>query len=203
MANTFDTQGVQISLEDSNNEYYHSRSPDEHQIQDLDPSTTSISPSTSPPSKHPSRSRAKRSRKFAHVHQATESKPKLRPAKDILSRIRHDPSLDIDNYVVGYHDRHLPQVQEMDVAMWKGGGDVTDEEFIPGHRIAWFRLKGKGDHKIWDRRERLDRLFGSGVPGNEVKNGIDVASDIDSPDDDEERTQVQQVVADFAEEPSK
>lgn len=50
--------------------------------------------------------------------------------------------------------------------MWKGGGDVTDEEFIPLHRIAWFRLKGEGGRKVWDREMRLDRLFGSGVPAD-------------------------------------
>lgn len=53
----------------------------------------------------------------------------------------------------------------MDVAAWKGGvADVTDEEWIPQHRIMYFRKKGDGERRrVWDRATRLDRLFGSGV----------------------------------------
>lgn len=110
------------------------------------------------------RARAKKARKAAH--RTRESKPLLRPAKDILSRIRHDPSLKESDFVVGYNDRHAPEIMEMDVSAWKGGGDVTDEEWIPQHRIVYFRRKGEGDEKgerVWDREKRLDRLFGSGV----------------------------------------
>ena len=107
------------------------------------------------------KSKAKKARKAAH--QTQKSKPSLRPAKDILSRIRHDPALDQSEYVVGYHDRHS-DVMEMDVSSWKGGGDFTDEEWIPQHRILYFRRKDEGDErKIWDRATRLDRLFGSGI----------------------------------------
>lgn len=60
---------------------------------------------------------------------------------------------------MGYHDRHA-DVMELSVAMWQGGGDVTDEAFIPQHRILYFR-KGDGT-KVWDRKERLDLLFHSG-----------------------------------------
>ena len=46
---------------------------------------------------------------------------------------------------------------------WKGG-DVTDEEFIPQHRILYFRKASDGV-KVWDRKRRLDEIFKSGVPG--------------------------------------
>ena len=56
---------------------------------------------------------------------------------------------------------------EMDVSAWKGGvSDFTDEEWIPQHRIMYFRKKGEGEgegKRVWDRAMRLDRLFGSGV----------------------------------------
>lgn len=54
---------------------------------------------------------------------------------------------------------------EMDVRAWKGGvSDVTDEDFIPQHRILYFRRKGDVEgRKVWDRARRLDRVFGSGV----------------------------------------
>ena len=53
----------------------------------------------------------------------------------------------------------------MDVSLWKGGvADVTDEEWIPQHRIMYFRKKGdEVGRRVWDRATRLDRLFGSGV----------------------------------------
>lgn len=121
-------------------------------------------PSPSPSRKHTiTRSRAKKVRKAAH--QTQDSKPLLRPAKDILSRIRHDPSLNESDFIVGYIDRHAPEMMEMDVSAWKGGvADVTDEEWIPQHRIMYFRKKGDEEgRRVWDRATRLDRLFGSGV----------------------------------------
>ena len=53
----------------------------------------------------------------------------------------------------------------MDVSAWKGGvADVTDEEWIPQHRIMYFRKKEDEEgRRVWDRATRLDRLFGSGV----------------------------------------
>ena len=127
------------------------------------------SDSSPPPSPSPSRkpaitrARAKKVRKAAH--QTQKSKPSLRPAKDILSRIRHDPSLNESDFIVGYIDRHAPEMMEMDVSAWKGGvADVTDEEWIPQHRIMYFRKKGDEEgRRVWDRATRLDRLFGSGV----------------------------------------
>ena len=124
-----------------------------------DSSDSSLSPSRKPAV---ARSCAKKFRKAAH--QTQNSKPLLRPAKDILSRIRHDPALDESEYVVGYHDRHAPEPMEMDVSSWKGGGDFTDEEWIPQHRIVYFRRNGdEPGRKVWDREKRLDRLFGSGI----------------------------------------
>ena len=119
-----------------------------------------LSPSRKPTT---SRSRAKKARKAAH--QTQNSKPYLRPAMDILSRIRHDPSLDESDFIIGYIDRHAPEMMEMDVSAWKGGvTDFTDEEWIPQHRIMYFRKKGDEEgRRVWDRVTRLDRLFGSGV----------------------------------------
>ena len=135
-------------------------------ISNLSPSAHDSDSDSSPsPSHKPttSRSRAKRARKAAHHNQ--NAKPSLRPAKDILSRIRHDPSLHEADFIVGYIDRHEPEMMEMDVAAWKGGvADVTDEEWIPQHRIMYFRKKGDEEgRRVWDRATRLDRLFGSGV----------------------------------------
>lgn len=107
-----------------------------------------------------SKARAKKAHK-AYKKVLSASKPhqnSLRPANDVLSRIRHDPALDVDHFIVGYKDRH-EDVMEMPVAMW--GGDITEEDFIPQHRILYFRRKEDGV-RVWDRKERVDMLFGSG-----------------------------------------
>ena len=117
------------------------------------------------------RSRAKKARKSAHRNQ--QRNPPLRPAKDILSRIRHDPALDESEWIVGYNDR-LEGVMEMDVSSWNSGGDFTDEEWIPQHRILYFRKRNdEPERRMWDREARLDRLFGSGVPAcDQDENGL-------------------------------
>lgn len=153
-------------------------------------SEASTSDSSSIPQK-PSlpKSRAKKARKAAHQNQ--QSKPPLRPAKDILSRIRHDPALDESEYIVGYRDRHV-DVMEMEVSAWKGGGDFTDEEWIPQHRILYFRRKGDEDgRRIWDRAARLDRLFGSGtVPAGGEGTGLEKKHGEEKPARGEQEAQV-------------
>lgn len=84
---------------------------------------------------------------------------KLRPAIDILNRIRWDPSLDINDYIIGYEDR-FTGVIEMPLHRWKG--ELTDDEFIPQHRIVYFKRKSDGA-VLWDRRSRRDAFFGSGI----------------------------------------
>ena len=115
-----------------------------------------------PRSKSTSRARAKKSRK---VQKALSSSSKasdrpLRPAQDILSRLRHDPALSSQKFSIGYLDRHAPDVMEMPLDKWNNG-DVTDEEFIPQHRILWFR-RDKDGVKVWDRRERIDMISAGG-----------------------------------------
>lgn len=94
---------------------------------------------------------------------ALETKPKpapsgrkLRPATDILNRLRWDPSLDGLDYVVGYTDRFLGP-REIALDRWKL--EQTDEEFIPQHRILYFRRRSDGV-KVWDREARIDQLSG-------------------------------------------
>jgi uncharacterized protein (UPF0248 family) len=85
---------------------------------------------------------------------------KLRTAADVMNRLRWDGSLDSSDYVVGYEDRFLgPREKALD--QWKS--EQTDEEFIPQHRILYFRRKSDGV-LVWDRKARRDDLFGSGIP---------------------------------------
>jgi uncharacterized protein (UPF0248 family) len=84
---------------------------------------------------------------------------KLRPASDILSRLRWDPDFDSRDYVVGYVDRFLG-TKETGLESWKS--EQTDEEFIPQHRIVYFKRRSDGV-RVWDRETRLDLVFGSGI----------------------------------------
>ncbi|KAI8939428.1 hypothetical protein NX059_003208 [Plenodomus lindquistii] len=91
------------------------------------------------------------------------SASKLRPASDVLNRLRWDPSLNPSDYIIGYEDRFLG-AKESNLDKWKT--EQTDEEFIPQHRILYFKKKGGVDGKgqlIWERTTRLDKVFGSGA----------------------------------------
>ena len=101
---------------------------------------------------------------------------KLRPASDVLHRILWDPHLDPAEYIVGYEDRFVG-TREMPVSKWRT--EQTDDEFVPLHRILYFRRQGtqrrgqlgrnmdadseEQDGVVWDRRRRIDILFGSGL----------------------------------------
>ncbi|CAI6339077.1 unnamed protein product [Periconia digitata] len=96
------------------------------------------------------------------------STSKLRPASDVLNRLRWDPSLDGDNYIVGYEDRFLG-AREMALGKWKT--EQTDMEFIPQHRILYFKRKDESidGEVVWERATRIDKVFGSGVgSGNSI-----------------------------------
>ena len=142
---------------------FAARFEDETKTPDID--ISSSDPDDKPEKKSKSRARAKKERKISHATQ--ESLPSLRPAKDILSRIRHDPKLREKDFIVGYMDRHEPEPLEMPVSDWKGGEDMMEEDWIPQHRILYFRRRDEPKtSRVWDRELRLDMLFNSGVPHN-------------------------------------
>lgn len=84
---------------------------------------------------------------------------KLRPALDVLNRIRWDASLEAGEFVVGYEDRFLG-VKEMEVKKWKM--EQTDLEFIPLHRVVYFKRVSDGV-LVWDRETKTDLVFGGGA----------------------------------------
>ncbi|KAK7182815.1 hypothetical protein DPSP01_010081 [Paraphaeosphaeria sporulosa] len=90
---------------------------------------------------------------------------KLRPASDILNRLRWDSNLDPSDYIVGYEDRFLG-AKETTLEKWKT--EQTDEEFIPQHRILYFKKKSDdGGEVVWERATRIDKIFGSGLGSGE------------------------------------
>lgn len=77
----------------------------------------------------------------------------LRPVQDVIGRIRFDAALDVSRFTVGYEER-FAGVREAPLAGVLGEGEV------PWHRI-WF-IKA-GSLVVWDRRERIDLILGSGA----------------------------------------
>lgn len=91
------------------------------------------------------------------------SSSRLRPASDVLNRLRWDPNLDPSEYIIGYEDRFLGPKE---IGLWKWKTEQTDEEFIPQHRILYFKKRSGDDLQgdvIWERATRVDKVFGSGV----------------------------------------
>ena len=87
------------------------------------------------------------------------SRGKLRSASDVMHRLRWDAAIDAGDYMVGYEDR-FTGAREKPLVQWKS--EQTDEEFIPQHRILYFRCRSTGDI-VWERRTRTDHVFGSGT----------------------------------------
>ena len=89
---------------------------------------------------------------------STAPKPgrKFRPEREVMSRIRHDPTFSVDDFLVGYEDR-FTGIMEIPLSDWKA--DTTEDEFIPLHRIVHFRKKDTRKI-VWDRRRRIDLVWG-------------------------------------------
>lgn len=83
---------------------------------------------------------------------------RFRTAQEVLNRVRWDPGLDSADFVVGYEDR-FAGAMEKDLDAWRS--EQTDDEFIPQHRVLYFRRRTDGV-RVWERRTRTDLLFGSG-----------------------------------------
>lgn len=110
-----------------------------------------------------SRTKPRRGVRPAKLNVPTSAKPqgmgRFRPASDVLSRLRWDRAVDAADFLVGFEDR-FAGAQEKPLAQWKT--EQTDEEFIPQHRILYFKRRSDG-RVVWERKTRVDRVFGSGV----------------------------------------
>lgn len=84
---------------------------------------------------------------------------KLRTASDVMNRLKWDSAMDSNDYIVGYLDRFTGE-RERALGQWKS--EQTDEEFIPQHRILYFKRKSDGV-LVWERASRTDEVFGSGA----------------------------------------
>lgn len=76
----------------------------------------------------------------------------LRTSREVYDRLRWDPAFDLSPFIVGYEER-FSGMREAPLAKFAGEGE------IPWHRVWYIRV---GDLQVWDRKARVDLLFGSG-----------------------------------------
>jgi uncharacterized protein (UPF0248 family) len=83
----------------------------------------------------------------------------MRDAEQVISRIRWDPQLSVDDFTIGYLDRFVGVIEKpFSSFSWEDIASVDyDVLAIPQHRIQYFKYRGT---KVWDKNVRLDNVFG-------------------------------------------
>ena len=97
--------------------------------------------------------------------QSIEKKERMRTAKDVIDKWTHDARCDVGGCVVGYLDRILQKILEKPLTAFSSWGSIEqasrDDLAIPQHRVVYFKFRGR---VVWDKRSRLDEVFGSTPP---------------------------------------
>lgn len=101
----------------------------------------------------------------------TSKKTSMKTAGDVVNRIQWDEEINKDFIIVGYMDRFLGLKECMfNTFDW---GDIVLAEYgalaIPEHRISYFKYK---DEIIWDKKNRLDNIFGSTGSGITIRDVV-------------------------------
>ena len=97
----------------------------------------------------------------------TSKKKPMKTASDVISRIQWDEKLNESNFVLGYLDRFVGIVEKPFIEFsWE---DIASVDYntlsIPQHRIQYFKYC---DEIVWDKRSRIDRVFGSTGSGETI-----------------------------------
>jgi uncharacterized protein (UPF0248 family) len=90
----------------------------------------------------------------------TTKKAPMKTATDVISRILWDNKINPKDFTIGYLDRFIGIVErEFSDFSWEDIASVDyDVLSIPKHRIQYFKYCGD---IVWDKRERIDNIFGS------------------------------------------
>eukprot|EP00795_Rhopilema_esculentum_P009581 gene9581-17337_t len=97
----------------------------------------------------------------------SEKKIAMKTAVDVISRILWDEELPTELFTVGYLDRFLGIIEKpFSSFSWE---DIASVDYsvlaIPKHRIQYFKYR---DVIVWDKRTRLDKVFGSTGDGKQI-----------------------------------
>ena len=84
----------------------------------------------------------------------------MRTALEVIRRLEWDPACCAAAVVVGYRD--FGEIVERPLEEFSCWGAIElagdDELAIPQHRVVYFK---SGDAIVWDKRRRLDGVYGS------------------------------------------
>lgn len=97
-----------------------------------------------------------------------EKGDRLVPAKEVLRRIQWDYSLPEADFSVLYYDRVDDKILETKMDSPNESVEGNEAMFvfaIPEHRIEAVKYK---ERIVWDKENRIDRVFGSGFSGGET-----------------------------------
>ena len=122
-----------------------------------------------------------------------KKKPPMKTASDVISRIQWDEELSPKDFVVGYLDRFVGIVEkDFTDLSWEDLASVDHfvDLAIPRHRIQYFKYLGE---IVWDKRERIDRVFGS-TGSNETI--LDVKERISMPQNSDQEQVTEETVPD-------
>ncbi|KAI6455252.1 hypothetical protein MCOR17_008741 [Pyricularia oryzae] len=148
----------ELTLDERSWGNYTAGDEDEDEEEEEEDSASDIQESGQRPQKQKKGKKGRGAKEQGQAVSIAKSCGRFRTAADVISRLRWDPALDSSDYLVGYEDR-FKGAMEKALDAWKG--EQTDEEFIPQHRILYFKRKNDG-MVVWERRTRTDLLFGSG-----------------------------------------
>ncbi|KAJ3297467.1 hypothetical protein HDU79_003548 [Rhizoclosmatium sp. JEL0117] len=85
---------------------------------------------------------------------------KLRSSEDVFNRILWDNTFEREYFVIGYMDRFtgMQELSFNDFAIRKA--DQQGEDWIPFHRVWYFKeVKKGGERLMWDRKTKTDLIF--------------------------------------------
>ena len=138
--------------------------------------------STPTPNKFTGKKGKKSKRKDKAEKEDKKKKPPMKTAIDVVKRIQWDRILPPDQFLVGYMDR-MEGLKEkyFNAFSWE---DIASVDYtvlaIPKHRIQYFKYKNE---IVWDKRIRLDNVFGS--TGSKITI-YDIIAKEREPDNDQE-----------------
>ena len=98
--------------------------------------------------------------KKMRAQQTRRKKARMRTALEVIRRLEWDPACCAAAVVVGYRD--FGEIVERPLEEFSRWGSIElagdDELAIPQHRVVYFK---SGDAIVWDKRCRLDGVYGS------------------------------------------
>jgi len=77
----------------------------------------------------------------------------LTPSAEVFSRIKWDPALDPSHFTIVYEDRFKGMVEVPFLSF--GAARLTVDEFVPWHRVFYFKRMGE---VVWDRKNMWESL---------------------------------------------